>query len=116
MGLALALVSALLMAFNIVTSRSLKATPTPVVIFYYTIGGILCTCAYILIEIWVTNIPSRFLDYTGRQYGIAVGAAAFDTVSLLIGTFAFQVANTSFVSMLSSLNVVYAFLTDLVVW
>ena len=66
MGLALALVSALLMAFNIVTSRSLKATPTPVIIFYYTIGGLLCTGAYVLIEMWVANIHSRFLDYTGR--------------------------------------------------
>ena len=104
------------MAICIVTSRSLKATPTPVVIFYHTTGGILCAGAYVLIEIWVANIPSRFLDYTGRQYGIAVGGATFDSVATLSATFSYQVANTSFVSMLSSLNVVYAFLTDLVVW
>ena len=89
MGLAIALVAGVVMAFCIVTSRSLKATPTPVVIFYHTVGGIIFTSAYVLIEMWVANIPSRFLDYTGRQYGIAIGAAAFDSTALLSGTFAF---------------------------
>ena len=105
------------MAICIVTSRSLKATPTPVVIFYHTIGGMIFAGAYILIEMWVANIPSRFLDYyTRRQYGIAMGAAAFDSGALLSVTFAFQSATVTFVSMLSYLNVVYAFITDLVVW
>lgn len=85
----IALASGLVMAICAVTSRSLKATPTPVVILYHTMGGITLSGAYILIEMWVANIPSRFLDYTARQYGIAMGAAAFDSGALLSVTFSF---------------------------
>ncbi len=72
-----------MMAFTAVTTRALKSVPTPIVIFYHTIGGMLLTGSYVLIEMWVTNSPSRFSEYTARQLGIAVGASAFDTGALL---------------------------------
>ncbi len=79
----MALCAGILMACCAVTTRALKATPTPVVIFYYAIGGLVLTGAYIIIEQLITGLPSRFTDYTSRQMQIAVGSSLFDTSGLL---------------------------------
>ena len=115
-GLIFALSAGIMMAFCAVTTRALKSVPTPIVIFYHTIGGMLLTGSYVLIEMWVTNSPSRFSEYTARQLGIAVGASAFDTGALLSVTAGYQCDSSGFVSMLSYLNIVYAFICDQVVW
>lgn len=115
-GLLMALCAGFLMSFVAVTTRALKATPTPVVIFHYAIGGLLLTSAYILAEMCITGLPGRFGDYTSRQMGIAIGASAFDTGALLSITIGYQCDSSGFVSMLSYLNIVYAFVCDQIVW
>lgn len=74
------------------------------------------TATFILVEMWITNSPCRFGDYTGRQMGIAMGASAFDTGALLSVTTGYQMDSSGFVSMLSYLNIVYAFICDQIVW
>ena len=64
-GLGLALTAGFIMSFCAVTSRLLKDTPTPVVIFYHTIGGIVMTSTYMIIDAWVSGNGTRLTEYTG---------------------------------------------------
>ena len=61
----IALTSAVVVAFCNVLIRSLKETPTPVVVFFFAIGGIIFASTYILIECLVTGEGSRLMEYTG---------------------------------------------------
>ena len=65
-GLGCALTAGIVMGFCAVTTRALKETPTPVIVFYHTVGGLTLTAAYILIEMLATGNPSRFTEYTAR--------------------------------------------------
>ena len=64
-GISLAVVSAIIVAFCNVLSRSLKETPAPVIIFHHAIGGIIFAFAYISIECLVTGQATRLREYTG---------------------------------------------------
>ena len=46
----ISLVAAVFMAFTGVSTRVLKDTPTSIVLFYYTVGGIILTGLYLGIE------------------------------------------------------------------
>lgn len=89
LGLGLALTAAFVMSFCAVTSRLLKDVPTPVVIFYHTIGGIVMTSTYMMIDAWVSGNGTRLTEYTGYQYGVVLGASIFDCGALLMMTTAY---------------------------
>ena len=65
-GLICALISGVIAAFYAVSSRVLKEIPLPIVIFYYTVGGLLMTGAFIGIECAITGNGSRLTQYSGR--------------------------------------------------
>ena len=89
--MALVLLSAMGMAGADVLARALKDTPTPVLTFFHTIGGLILIAFYMLIELAVrdSNLVTRFNSYTGRQVGICFAASLLDTIALLLGTMAF---------------------------
>ena len=90
----------------------LKRHPTPVVIFYHTIGGITLAGIYIVIECIITGEKSRLTEYTGRQYLLATACSFFDAGSLIMGTLAFQKDSSGFISLLSFMSIVWSYLFD----
>ena len=94
-------------------NRSLKEIQTPIVVFYHTIGGMSVAASYILIEALVTGEGTRLSIYTARQYFFVFTASIFDSIALTAQTVAFQADSSGFVSLLSNLNIVYAYLCDL---
>ena len=88
-GLGLSLIAGVVMSFLAVTSRILKDVPTPVIIFYHTIGGITLTSLFMMVEAWVTGNGTRLTGYTKYQYGVCLGASLFDTVTLIAVTMAY---------------------------
>ena len=71
-------------------NRSLKDIPTPIVVFYHTIGGMSVAAAYILIEALVTGEGKRLATYTGLKYCIVSTASIFDSIELITKTVAYQ--------------------------
>lgn len=55
LGLTIALVSAVVAALCAVLNRALKEIPTPIILFYHSIGGLTLAIAYIAIEALVTK-------------------------------------------------------------
>ena len=111
-GLMLALTTGFVMAFCAISTRLLKEVPTPVIIFYHTMGGLVMTTLFILVEMAVTHSPCRFGSYTANEMWIALGASAFDTAALLNVTAAYQADSSGFVGLLSYMNIVYAYMCD----
>ena len=85
----MALTAGIVMSFCAVSSRLLKDVPTPVIIFYHTIGGMVMTSVYMMIDAWVSGNGTRLTEYTGYQYGVIMGACLFDTGALLFVTTAY---------------------------
>ena len=69
-----------------VLNRALKATPTPIILFYHAIGGFCLAFAYILIEALLVGGPLRFTTYTREMLLIAGGASVFDSFACLNAT------------------------------
>ena len=110
-GLGCALVAAFIMGFCAVSSRMLKDTPTPIIIFYHTIGGFVMTGLFVLIESLV-NGNLRMTEYTSRQWLIALAASACETCALFTVTLAYQRDSSGFVALISYMNIVYAYICD----
>ena len=49
----LALACGFIYAVCAVANRMLKETPTPVVLFYHTLGGFVATLMFLLLEMWI---------------------------------------------------------------
>ena len=111
-GLGCALFAAFVMAFCAVSSRMLKDSPTPIIIFYHTIGGFVMTSIFVLIECLVTGEGTRMTEYTGRQWAIAFAASACDMCALFSVTLAYQRDSSGFVALISYMNIVYAYICD----
>lgn len=112
----LALTTGLIMSFCAITTRLLKEVPTPVVVFYHTLGGLIMSGLYILIEMAVTHSPCRFASYSASEMWTAIGASAFDCSALLNITAAYQADSSGFVSLLSYMNIVWAYVCDQVIF
>ena len=110
----IALISAIVCAFCAVLNRALKALPTPIILFYHSILGLILAFTYILIEAWITGNGFRFPTYTNEMLMITAGASVFDAFACLLATLGQQSASASFVSLLSYLNIVYGYICDLV--
>ena len=90
----------------------LKDTPTPVIVLYHTIGGLILTSLFIIFDGLLSEDGFRFAEYTARQYGICLAASLFDTVGLICFTTAYQADASGFVALISFMNIVYAYICD----
>ena len=112
----LALASGISMSFLAVATRSLKTLRPEIIIFYYTLFGLISTSIFIPVEMSITSLPSRLMSYTGRQYLIAIAASAFDAGSLIGNTIAYQSDRSGFVSLVSYMSIVYAYMSDTLIF
>ena len=112
LGLGLALTAGIVVSFCAVTSRLLKETPMPVLVFYHTVVGFTFTLVYILVEMWITGNGFRLAQYTSHDYLICLCASAFDAGALIGVTVAYQVDSSGFVALISYMSIVYAYICD----
>ena len=113
LGLMIALSCGIFMAFTGVSTRVLKDTPTPIIVFYYTVGGLILTGLYLGIEACIIKEGFRFFNlYTGKQVLIALAASGFESGSLIFVTLAYQSDSSGFCALLSYMNIVYAYICD----
>lgn len=59
----LVLIGAVAQAINCVSSRNLKGTPPPVILFYHSINGFIIIWIYIAVEAGITD-TLRMSEYT----------------------------------------------------
>ena len=118
LGLVIALVASVCSAFCAVLNRSLKAVPLNIIVFYHCLGGMVISVLYILIEAWMNNSGSglRIFSYTGRMYAICGISSALDNLCLYLFIIAFTADTSGFVSLLSYTRIVWAYLTDILVF
>ena len=113
LGLGLALIAGFVYPFCALTSRMLKEVPTPVVVVYHTVGGLVLTSLFIIFDAWLSSSGGfRFAGYSAKQYGICLAASLFDTVGLICFTVAYQADKSGFVALISFMNIVYAYICD----
>ena len=112
----LALASGLAMSFLAVSTRSLRTLRPEIIIFYYTLFGLIITSIFIPVEMSITSMPSRLMSYTGRQYWIVIAVSAFDAGSMIGNTFAYQSDRSGFVSLISYMSIVYAYMSDTLIF
>ena len=98
-----------------VLSRALQNTPTGIILFYNCIFGMIFMSLYVGVEILITGEPSRMREYTSRHYMIALAAGFLDFNMAGFLTLAYQSTSSGFVSLLSYMNIVYAYLCDLLI-
>lgn len=104
------------MSFLAISIRKLKQAPTSIIVFWAGLGGLLCASMYLIIEIVVTDGRKTFDDYTMRQYLFAFGAASFDMLGISMMCLAYQSDKSGFVALLSYLNIVWAYLADILIF
>lgn len=96
-----------------ISIRSLKGVETSLILFWNSVGGLLFTSIYLLIELIAFGDPQRFSSYTARMFGIGFASAAFDSLSIATITIAFKSDKSGFVSLFTYLNIVYGYLADI---
>ena len=118
MGLVIALIAAICSGFSAVFSRSLKQIPLNVVVFYHSLSGLTIALLYILIDALVSNSDGglRILSYTGQMYGICAISAVLDNLCLYLFVVAYTSDTSGFVSILSYMRIVWAYITDVLVF
>ena len=94
----------------------LKQIETSIILFWYTLMGFIATLVFIFGEMAIKGSPFRlFGEYTGHQMLICFGAAVFDNLSLVGLTIAFRADKSGFVALLSYLNIVWAYMADILI-
>ena len=97
------------------TSRALKETPAPIILFYHCINGTVLIWIYIFIEYAITN-KFRMSEYTLEMWLIVYGVAFIDSFALLASLVAFQYDSAGFAGLVSYVIIVYSFMCDLIVF
>ena len=108
----LALACSVVYAGCAVSTRILKDTPTPVILFYHTVGGFTATLIFLLVEMWITGNPLRLLGYDKSTWLKGILAAWFDVGALVFITIAYQKDSSGFVALFGYMNIVYAYICD----
>lgn len=73
--------------------------------------GLLLSVIGVGVASWVTS-ESTLFNYSATVYWLIFGAAIADTLGVYSMTIAFQSDTSGFVSLISYINVIYAFLAD----
>ena len=92
--------------------------PLNVIVFYHCLGGMIISVLYILIEALLNNSGGglRIFSYTGRMYAICAISSALDNLCLYLFIIAFTADTSGFVSLLSYTRIVWAYLTDILIF
>ena len=114
LGLIFGLVAAGCMAGLAISTRSLKTIATSIILFWYCVGGMIMTGLYLIVELIVNSgNVGRFRSYSSEAYAFASASTLFDAASLCLITVAYQSDKSGFVALLMYLNIVWAYLADI---
>lgn len=106
-------VSWLFAASNVI-NRKLKGLHFAIILFYHALCGISIAISIILLEKLMTGNPFRI--YSAQQYGIMMLCCCFDFLNTNAQTLAFQNDSSGFVSLIGYVGILYAFLTDYLIF
>lgn len=88
--------------------------------FTHGVIGLCIAMGAVLIEAAVSTNDEddgiRLFHYTGSIYLFMVGASLFDTMAVNSVVIAFQSDSSGFVSLISYINIIYAFAADLIIF
>ena len=83
-------------------NRNLKATPTPIVLFYHAILGFIMIWIYISIEAAIAG-ELRLAEYSLKLWSLSYAAATPHTVGTAFVTLAFQKDKSGMVALMSNI-------------
>jgi drug/metabolite transporter (DMT)-like permease len=121
-GIILGFSSAWLYAFCCVFNRVLWDVPTELVLFYHGVIGSIFAITMSLLTPLVNSKGGSYsqgitlFQHSGSQYLVMVAASLLDSLGMFANTYAFQVEDSAFVSLVSYLLILYALLQDLVIF
>ena len=78
---------------------------------HQAVQGVIVIGTIIAIQGLVMKV-NLFADISGNQFGVLIGGCVCDSLAMISMCIAFQAANTSLVSMVGYLAIVYAIITD----
>ena len=122
LGVFLAMATSWVYSINAVLNRSLSNYHYVIIMFYHGLLGIILGLSLILIAPFFNNNISHysegitFFSYSRDQYLKMLVAVMFDTIGVNCMTIAYQSDGSGFVSLLSYISIVYAFVGDLIIF
>ena len=118
LGYILIFICAWTYAVNCVMVRALSFMHSSVLMFWHGVLGLIM--AAIAIAAMALANPSgsglSLFSYDLQTYGIILAATLFDTLAINSQTIAFQSGSSGFVSLISYVSVLYAFLSDCLIF
>ena len=115
LGIMLMIVAAIMYAIIAVSSRNLKETPAPIILFHHSIIGFVVISIYILTEYGIRN-ELRMREYTLKMWLIVFGGAFCDSSAVLGTSIAYRYDRAGFTGLISYVIIVYSFMCDLIVF
>ena len=112
LGYALVFVCSWFYAINCVLARVLKNVHPGIMMFWHGVLGLILAFAGVAITSLVSDDGLTILNYDREVYILMLSATLFDTLQVNSQTIAFQSGNSGFVSLISYVNVLYAFIFD----
>ena len=99
-----------------VLTRALKGIPSSVILFWYGIVGLTLASIAVVTDYAINDYGTgnglRLFQYHGEVYALIVMGLLFDTLGVVSETIAFLSDSAGFVSLLSYIKLIYAFLAD----
>jgi drug/metabolite transporter (DMT)-like permease len=115
-GILMSLLSSLVFAVNCINNRQLKEVYFALVTFYYGVFGlVMFVLMAIGIAFWSGN-SLTFFSYEPKMYLLICLGVSCDTLACNMSTIAFQSGASGFISLISYVAIVYAFLSDLFIF
>ena len=114
-GIIIGLTAAIIWGFGAVFNRSLKAVPTPVILFYHALLGFFMIWIYIGIEAAITG-ELRLTEYSAKVWAMGYGAAVPDSFYTALATLAYQKDRSGMVALMTYMMIVYSFICDYLVF
>lgn len=116
LGYGLIFITSWIYASNCILNRALKNVHHAILMFWHAVIGLTIASVAVLIEAAVVGDGIRIFHYDSSIYLLLAGAALFDTITVNSVTIAFQSDSSGFVSLISYISIVYAFIADLVIF
>ena len=121
LGYSLIFITAWIYAANCILNRALKGVHHAILMFWHGTIGLCIAATAVLIEAGVEDKAEgeggvRIFHYDSSIYLLMLAAALFDSLTVNAVTIAFQSDSSGFVSLISYVNILYAFAADLLIF
>ena len=117
LGYCIIFVASWVYASNCVLNRGLKTVHHSIVMFWHGMCGLILAALAVFTEAAVKNDePVRFFHFDQQIYLLMIAGVAFDTLGVNSQTIAFQSDSSGFVALLGYISVVYAYISDTLIF